>query len=206
MLIFYQCIFLIIISIIFSCNFVVFSSNPVYSLLWLVLSFIFAASLLFFLGCEFLALIFIVIYVGAITILFLFVVMLLDIKIKNLEKTKTKALIGTLGFINLLLLFLTVLISNNFTNLNYIGVTQFLLLDKINLICLNWYDFLFATNEIEIFSIILYDFFAIQFLLVGFILLGILIGIVYLVNFYRNFNIVDQPNFKQISVLSNFFK
>lgn len=55
------------------------SSNPIHSVFWLVLVFVYTAAALVCLGLEFLALILVVIYVGAITILFLFVVMMLDI-------------------------------------------------------------------------------------------------------------------------------
>lgn len=59
----------------------VFSQNSVYSVLFLVLSFVSSSSLLFLLECEYISLIFIIIYVGAIAVLFLFVVMMLDVKI-----------------------------------------------------------------------------------------------------------------------------
>ena len=61
--------------------FVISSRNPVHSVMFLVLVFLSAAGLLFCLEVEFLALSFIIVYVGAIAILFLFVVMMLDIKI-----------------------------------------------------------------------------------------------------------------------------
>ena len=65
---------------------VILVNNSIYSVLFLVLSFIASASLLFLLKCEFLALMFIIIYVGAIAVLFLFVVMMLDIKTISLKK------------------------------------------------------------------------------------------------------------------------
>ena len=57
--------------------------NPVHSVLFLVLVFLGAASMLFILQLEFLPLSFIIVYVGAIAILFLFVVMMLDIKVTS---------------------------------------------------------------------------------------------------------------------------
>jgi NADH-quinone oxidoreductase subunit J len=59
-------------------------------LLFLVSSFIFASFILFLLECEFLALLFIVVYVGAIAILFLFAIMMLESKFKNLSKNLFK--------------------------------------------------------------------------------------------------------------------
>ena len=65
---------------------IIFSQNSIYSVLFLVLSFVSSSSILFLLECEFISLIFIIIYVGAIAVLFLFVVMMLDIKTINLTK------------------------------------------------------------------------------------------------------------------------
>jgi len=62
---------------------VIISQNPVYSILYLVLFFITGSSLLALFGFDYLSLIFILVYVGAIAVLFLFVVMILDIKIVN---------------------------------------------------------------------------------------------------------------------------
>jgi NADH-quinone oxidoreductase subunit J len=56
------------------------SVNPVESVLFLILSFCNAAAILFLFNAEFLGLIFMIIYVGAIAVLFLFVIMMLNIK------------------------------------------------------------------------------------------------------------------------------
>lgn len=58
---------------------VVFARNPVHSVLYLILSFFNAAGLFILLGAEFLAMLLVVVYVGAVAVLFLFVVMMLDI-------------------------------------------------------------------------------------------------------------------------------
>ena len=71
------------------CSFFVISSkNPAYSAFFLILTFFNFSSLLFFLRLEFLSITFLVIYVGAIAILFLFVVMLLNIKLSGLAEDK----------------------------------------------------------------------------------------------------------------------
>ena len=64
---------------------VVFSRNPVHSVLFLILTFVSAAGLFLLTGAEFLALILIVVYVGAVAILFLFVVMMLDLNFEELR-------------------------------------------------------------------------------------------------------------------------
>ncbi len=58
---------------------VISARNPVHSVLFLILSFVNASGLFVLLGAEFLAMILVVVYVGAVAVLFLFVVMMLDI-------------------------------------------------------------------------------------------------------------------------------
>jgi NADH-quinone oxidoreductase subunit J len=65
---------------------VVFSRNPVHSVLWLILAFFNAAGLFVLLGAEFLALILVIVYVGAVAVLFLFVVMMLDVDLAGVKR------------------------------------------------------------------------------------------------------------------------
>jgi NADH-quinone oxidoreductase subunit J len=87
---------------------VIASRNPVYSVLFLILTFFNSAGLFVLLGAEFLALILVVVYVGAVAVLFLFVVMMLDIDFAELSEGFLQYLpIGaTVGFILLLELLL----------------------------------------------------------------------------------------------------
>jgi NADH-quinone oxidoreductase subunit J len=71
---------------------VIFARNPVHSVLFLILAFVCAAGLFLLLGAEFLAMILVVVYVGAVAVLFLFVVMLLDVDFARLRQ----------GFVNYL--------------------------------------------------------------------------------------------------------
>jgi len=64
---------------------VVISKNPVYSVLFLILSFFNAAGLFVLIGAEFLAMLLVVVYVGAVAVLFLFVVMMLDINFAEMR-------------------------------------------------------------------------------------------------------------------------
>ena len=78
---------------------VIWAKNPVHSVLFLILTFVNAAGLFLLTGAEFLAMILLVVYVGAVAVLFLFVVMMLDIdftKLRStaLEYTPIGALIG----------------------------------------------------------------------------------------------------------------
>jgi NADH-quinone oxidoreductase subunit J len=65
---------------------VIAARNPVHSVLFLILAFFNAAGLFVLLGAEFLAMILVVVYVGAVAVLFLFVVMMLDIDFAELKK------------------------------------------------------------------------------------------------------------------------
>ncbi len=59
--------------------------NPVHSVLWLILAFFSAAGLMVLLGAEFIAMILVIVYVGAVMVLFLFVVMMLDVDFAELK-------------------------------------------------------------------------------------------------------------------------
>jgi len=65
---------------------VVTARNPVHSVLWLILTFFSAAGLFVLLGAEFLAMLLVVVYVGAVAVLFLFVVMMLDVDFVRLRE------------------------------------------------------------------------------------------------------------------------
>jgi NADH-quinone oxidoreductase subunit J len=65
---------------------VIASRNPVHSVLYLILAFVNAAGLFVMMGAEFLAMILIVVYVGAVAVLFLFVVMMLDVDFSELKQ------------------------------------------------------------------------------------------------------------------------
>lgn len=64
---------------------VITSRNPIHSVLWLIFAFINASGLMVLIGAEFLAMMLIIIYVGAVSVLFLFVVMTLDIKLSEFK-------------------------------------------------------------------------------------------------------------------------
>src|SRR5216110_3574478 len=65
---------------------VIVSRNPVHSVLFLILAFVNAAALFILLGAEFLAMILVIVYVGAVLVLFLFVVMMLDVDFAELRQ------------------------------------------------------------------------------------------------------------------------
>lgn len=72
--------------VVLAAMFVIAARNPVHSVLWLILTFFSAAGLLVLIGAEFLAMLLVVVYVGAVAVLFLFVVMMLDVDFVELKQ------------------------------------------------------------------------------------------------------------------------
>jgi NADH-quinone oxidoreductase subunit J len=89
---------------------VVVARNPVHSVLWLILTFISAAGMFVLLGAEFLAMLLMIVYVGAVAVLFLFVVMMLDIDFAALKAEMVRyfplaSLVGLVILMQLTLLY-----------------------------------------------------------------------------------------------------
>ena len=111
------------ITIITSSLLVIISKNPIHSVLFLILVFFNTSILFLFSNAEFLAMVVLIVYIGAVAVLFLFVIMMLDINITKLRQTFLNYLpIGLfVGFIILLELFYVVSQSKlNFTQTNSI--------------------------------------------------------------------------------------
>jgi len=89
---------------------VVVSKNPVHSVLWLIFTFLSAAALFVLLGAEFVAMLLLIVYVGAVAVLFMFVVMMLDVDFTTLkgEMVKYLPLAGLIGVILLMELGLAI--------------------------------------------------------------------------------------------------
>ena len=109
---------------------VISARNPVHSVLFLILSFVNASGLFVLLGAEFLAMILVVVYVGAVAVLFLFVVMMLDINFIKLREGFLQylpfgALLGIVLIVELGIIFLTKSFSEN-------SLTKFIQSPKIN--------------------------------------------------------------------------
>jgi len=104
--------------VLFSAFMVIRSKNPVYSVLFLILVFCNSAGLLLLLNLDFFALIFLIVYVGAIAVLFLFVVMMLNITVSEVEESIFHYLPigGFIGFIFFLEFYY--LFSEEFVALN----------------------------------------------------------------------------------------
>ena len=89
---------------------VVLARNPVHSVLWLILAFFSSAGLFVLMGAEFVAMLMVIVYVGAVAVLFLFVVMMLDVDFAELKNGMTAylpvgLLIGVVILVQLMLVF-----------------------------------------------------------------------------------------------------
>jgi len=184
---FYFFSFLMLISAIL----VIGSKNPVHSVLFLILVFCNAAGLLILLEVEFLAMIFLIVYVGAIAVLFLFVVMMLNIKLIELNENLILYLpIGAiLALIFLFEIFIIIdtdlipLFSLNFADtLNYIKWTS---------------EITYTTNVARLGSLI-YTHYFFLFIIASLILFVAMVGAIML-TLYKNTNLKRQVIYKQIS-------
>ncbi len=100
---------------------VVTSGNPVYSVLNLIVAFLSTSVLFLILGAEFVAMVIIIVYVGAIAVLFLFVVMMLDIKID--KSVRSSNIYPLFAFVAIIILGLELFISFEYSHMKiFIGV------------------------------------------------------------------------------------
>lgn len=180
-------IFLSLLSLLILINaaMIIINKNPVHSILFLVLVFVCTTALLILLGVEFIAMLFLVVYVGAITVLFLFVIMMLNVKIIELNERFIKYLpIGI--FIGLIFLIeVLFLIDSNLTtpNINllesYTNNVTNTLLNNYFITTNNYFEIISLTN-IEQIGNVLYTKYVYLFLLGGMILLIAMIGAIIL--------------------------
>ncbi|CEO16618.1 NADH-quinone oxidoreductase subunit J [Rickettsia monacensis] len=111
---------------------VVLSKNSVYSVLWLIFAFINGAGLMILLGAEFLAMMLIVIYVGAVAVLFLFVIMMLDMHF-NKTITQLKENLALSIFIALIMFAdLVTIILLGTKNINFSSDISFAITNNIS--------------------------------------------------------------------------
>ena len=176
--------FIVSIIIITSSLLVILSKNPIHSVLFLILVFFNTSILFLFSNAEFLAMILLIVNIGAVAVLFLFVVMMLDINITKQRQTFLNYLpIGLfIGFIILMELIYVVSQSNvNFvkTNSSYINISNQIL------------------ENTKIIGNILYTDYFLLFQLSGIILLVAMIGAIYLTLRKRK-GIKKQNIYKQI--------
>ena len=152
--------------LIVTCISVIFSKNPVNSVLFLVLAFLNSTFLFILIGAEFVGIILAIVYIGAVAILFLFVVMMLDIQITTL-------VFNIKRYIPLALLFAGVILAE----IIYLTVFKS---SKSNLS-----EIVRSSNNTEEIGNVLYTKYFIDFQLSGVVLLLAMIGAIVLTHVYR---------------------
>ena len=169
-------------TIIASALMVIFSKQPINSVLFLIFSFINASGLFLLAGAEFLALIIVIVYVGAVAVLFLFVIMMLDFNPQTIKEETKKylpvgLLVGSVLFLEIILMMYSPeIFSKEFKIIGRIVETD-------------------LTNT-EILGSLIYTEYFLQFQMAGFILLVAMIGAIVLTLRHRDYvrrqNIYDQ--------------
>lgn len=164
----------------FSSVMILVSYNSNHAVLFLILSYLSASVILIILKCEFMALILITIYVGAVAVLFLFVILMLDLK--QFKQTKNLFLYSYSAILSLFFLteLLTLILNNFQTNAYFfVKLTNTLILNHQNLI-----SKLDTLLDIEVLGQVISVNYIFQLLIAGLILfLGIVGAIVVALNF-----------------------
>ena len=175
--------------------FLILSRNPVFSVLFLILAFFNAAGLLFLIIFELLPISFIIIYVGAVAVLFLFVLMMLNIKLAELLDTGSNFLPITILFMALFFIEFFVILLFDFESLELLNSNAiFLLSDFINpqKININFPSYIGAPSNILNISHALFSKYFFEFLGSGLVLLLAMVGTITLtlqkrfINKYQN--------------------
>ena len=155
---------------------VIQAKNPVHSVLFLILVFFNSAGLLIMLGLDFFAMIFLVVYVGAIAVLFLFVVMMLNIKLAEINEKRLRYLPigGLLGVLFLLEIF--VIVDNDLIPL----LSQSKESKGIFLVFTQWASMKESLTNISALGSIIYTYYFYFFCMASLILLVAMIGAIVL--------------------------
>jgi NADH-quinone oxidoreductase subunit J len=138
---------------------VVLSKNPVHSIFFLILVFMLGSSLLFFLDLEFLAFIFVIIYVGAIAVLFLFIIMMLNVKLVEL-----KSFFYT--YLPVGVFVLTIFFLEFFFFINFSADNTF----QVGLYYTPFVEYVYAMTIVELLGVVIYSYYGLGFIFCGLIL------------------------------------
>jgi len=185
------------------------TSNPVHSVFYLIFTFVNVSALFFLLGVEFLAVIFLIVYVGAVSILFLFVVMMLNIKLVEWTESLTRFVPITL-VIGLIFLSQATTLLDSFSNTNLLVTTKSLETTPtaaaegnlwLTVQFVDWVRSFINFTNAEILGQFLYTDFSYLFLLSSMVLLVAMIGAIIL-SLDHHRHIKRQDLYSQISTKS----
>jgi NADH-quinone oxidoreductase subunit J len=165
--------------------------NPIHSILLLIAVFATGSLLLFMLNVEFFGIIFLVVYVGAIAVLFLFIVMMLDIKVINTAQ-KLKDFFSYRNLITVLVLILVLMtVNDDVINLSAFNINEVVIgADEYT----NYSKILEYKSHLQVLGIAIYDQYTMPFLLCGFILFIAMVGAIVVTLEDENLKSVKQQN------------
>lgn len=178
--------------------------NAIHSLLALIGVFICKTILLLTFQIEYLALIFFMIYVGAIVVLFLFVVMMLDIKVSSMVQTVQTPLSYNNLILFILLISFTIFCLEDIHLADYIfSMQKFFKNDKFFSFWVenyNFFEIIYQSIHLEVIGRVLFRYFLMSFLLAGLILLIAMIGAIVLSmdTSYLNRGKLQQPSLQSL--------
>ena len=169
----FNILFFIFLSQIISLGFlVIFSNNAVWSVLSLIVIFLLCSFLFIFLGAEFLGILLLIVYVGAISILFLFVVMMLNLRVIETNDFFNHLPAGSfISFMFIFLIFTFLDIHLGFFSFDFFFSNRFFFI---------WVDMLFYLTNVFHFANVLYNFFPIFIIMASIILLVSMVGVIIL--------------------------
>jgi len=160
---------------IFLCIYLISTTNPIYAAFALIALFLITAAIFLILNIKFLTFVIIILYAGAVSILFLFIIFTLNLKTQGarLESSLVSKAVTGLALIKIG----STLVTSSLTNAtsatdSFFEIKNFNLLNKLS----------FEWNEIELVGNLLYSHYSLLFLVVSYILLLVMVGIVTISN------------------------
>jgi NADH-quinone oxidoreductase subunit J len=175
------------------------SKNPIHSVLFLVFVFFNTAGLLILLGVEFLAMLFLIVYVGAVAVLFLFVMMMLNIKISESSSAIYRYLpIGL--FLSILFLFeIFLIIEGDLKSVDNVVFIQseYKILQTEFLVNTSWIDSVISPTNVDVIGSVLFTYYSYFFIMASVILLVAMIGAIAL-TLHRRSDVRRQDIYRQL--------
>ena len=175
------------------------SKNPIHSVLFLVFVFFNTAGLLILLGAEFLAMLFLIVYVGAVAVLFLFVMMMLNVKISESASSIYRYLpIGL--FLSVLFLFeIFLIIEGDLNSINTVEFNQIehYVLQSLFLTNISWVDSVITPTNVDVIGSVLFTYYSYFFIMASIILLVSMIGAIVL-TLHRRSDVRRQEIYRQL--------
>jgi len=180
--------------------FVITTKNPVFSILFLIFSFTNVSCLLFLFNFEFLPISFLIIYVGAVAVLFLFVLMMLNIKLAELQESYSNYIPVSIVFGFIFVVELLFLLRSEFVFLDIFNENSIYFLSELtemNNTKLLFAYFFGSYSNIKTLAVALFTDYLFAFIIAGFILLLAMVAAI-LLTIQKNFVSKYQNIYKQI--------